>query len=245
MRRRAAWRCSWRSGSRPRWPASGPPPPIIADVDPGDRQDAGAAPGRRRRPAPMPSLAAGRRPPGGRAGTAPGARATPIGPMPGPPPPCGMQKVLCRLRWQTSAPMLARPAEADLGVHVGAVHVDLAAVLRGRSAQMSLDPLLEHAVGGGVGDHQRGERGRVLLRPWPRGRRGRCCRASSQATTTTSHAGHHAPTPGWCRARTMGIRQTLRWPSPRLCVIARGSPAGRRIRPASRRWAAARRRRSR
>src|SRR3954468_23462724 len=31
--------------------------------------------------------------------------ATPIGPMPGPPPPWGMQKVLWRLRWQTSAPM--------------------------------------------------------------------------------------------------------------------------------------------
>ena len=29
----------------------------------------------------------------------------PIGPMPGPPPPCGMQNVLCRLRWHTSAPM--------------------------------------------------------------------------------------------------------------------------------------------
>ena len=27
-----------------------------------------------------------------------------IGPIPGPPPPCGMQKVLCRFRWQTSAP---------------------------------------------------------------------------------------------------------------------------------------------
>jgi hypothetical protein len=35
-----------------------------------------------------------------------GARcsATQIGPMPGPPPPCGMQKVLCRFTWQTSAP---------------------------------------------------------------------------------------------------------------------------------------------
>src|ERR1044071_1601479 len=31
--------------------------------------------------------------------------ATPIGPTPGPPPPCGMQNVLCRLRWQTSAPI--------------------------------------------------------------------------------------------------------------------------------------------
>src|ERR1044072_8145366 len=38
-----------------------------------------------------------------------GARcaATPIGPMPGPPPPCGMLKVLCRLMWQTSAPIAA------------------------------------------------------------------------------------------------------------------------------------------
>src|ERR1700733_13408018 len=26
------------------------------------------------------------------------------GPTPGPPPPCGMQKVLCRLRWDTSPP---------------------------------------------------------------------------------------------------------------------------------------------
>ena len=35
-----------------------------------------------------------------------GARcsATAIGPMPGPPPPCGMENVLWRFRWQTSAP---------------------------------------------------------------------------------------------------------------------------------------------
>mmetsp|Transcript_17459 Transcript_17459/g.66039 ORF Transcript_17459/g.66039 Transcript_17459/m.66039 type:complete len:206 (-) Transcript_17459:539-1156(-) len=40
-----------------------------------------------------------------------GARcsATPMDPTPGPPPPCGMQKVLCRFRWQTSAPI--RPGE--------------------------------------------------------------------------------------------------------------------------------------
>ena len=38
-----------------------------------------------------------------------GARcaATPIGPMPGPPPPCGIANVLCRFRWQTSAPIAA------------------------------------------------------------------------------------------------------------------------------------------
>ena len=31
---------------------------------------------------------------------------TPMGPTPGPPPPWGMQKVLCRLRCETSAPNL-------------------------------------------------------------------------------------------------------------------------------------------
>ena len=38
-----------------------------------------------------------------------GARcaATAIGPMPGPPPPCGMAKVLCRFKWHTSAPISA------------------------------------------------------------------------------------------------------------------------------------------
>ena len=46
-----------------------------------------------------------------------GARcaATATGPTPGPPPPCGMQNVLCRLRWQTSPPSSpgrARPTSA-------------------------------------------------------------------------------------------------------------------------------------
>ena len=38
-----------------------------------------------------------------------------IGPTPGPPPPCGMQKVLCRFRCDTSAPKApgwARPTSA-------------------------------------------------------------------------------------------------------------------------------------
>ena len=44
-------------------------------------------------------------PPGARGRNGARCAATQIGPMPGPPPPCGMQKVLCRLRWQTSAPI--------------------------------------------------------------------------------------------------------------------------------------------
>ena len=31
--------------------------------------------------------------------------ATPTGPAPGPPPPCGVEKVLCRFMWITSKPM--------------------------------------------------------------------------------------------------------------------------------------------
>ena len=37
--------------------------------------------------------------------------ATPMGPTPGPPPPWGMQNVLCRLMWLTSAPN--RPGRAS------------------------------------------------------------------------------------------------------------------------------------
>src|SRR5262245_11172103 len=40
---------------------------------------------------------------------------TATGPTPGPPPPCGMQNVLCRFRWLTSAPNrpgLASPTRA-------------------------------------------------------------------------------------------------------------------------------------
>ncbi len=51
---------------------------------------------------------------------------------------------------------VAGAAEADLRVHVGAVHVDLAAVLVHDVADAA-DLLLEHAVRRGIGDHQRGQ----------------------------------------------------------------------------------------
>ena len=41
--------------------------------------------------------------------------ATAMGPIPGPPPPCGILNVLCRFKWHTSAPMapgLVRPTWA-------------------------------------------------------------------------------------------------------------------------------------
>ena len=52
--------------------------------------------------------------------------------------------------------VVAGAAEADLGVHVGAVQVDLAAVLVDQVADLG-DGALEDAVGAGVGDHDAGQ----------------------------------------------------------------------------------------
>ena len=97
------------------------------------RRSAGsrASPTVRQKPAPMvPSAAAAGLTP--RTTACPGRKGarcclTPIGPIPGPPPPCGMQKVLCRLRWRDVGADLGRPAEPDQRVEVGAVQIDLAA----------------------------------------------------------------------------------------------------------------------
>src|SRR5437879_2895481 len=51
---------------------------------------------------------------------------------------------------------VARPAQADLGVHVGAVHVHLPAVLMNDLADLP-DRRLEHAVRRGICHHQRAE----------------------------------------------------------------------------------------
>ena len=52
--------------------------------------------------------------------------------------------------------IVARAAEADLSVHVGAVEVHLATVLVDDGAGL-LDALVEKAKGGGVGDHDAGQ----------------------------------------------------------------------------------------
>ena len=136
--------------------------------------------------------------------------------MPGPPPPCGMANVLCRLRWQTSAPIERRAGQPDLRVHVGAVHVDLAAVRVHDGADVA-DGVLEHAVRRGIGDHQRRQVGGVLRRPWPRGRRRRCCRPGREATTTTRYPAITALA-GLVPCAEAGMSTTSRWPSPRVAV---------------------------
>ena len=84
------------------------------------------------------------------------AARTPTGPTPGPPPPCGMQKVLCRLRCETSAPNLPGLGQPDERVEVGAVDVDLPAGVVDERAQLG-DGVLEDAVRRRVGHHDRGE----------------------------------------------------------------------------------------
>ena len=93
-----------------------------------------------------------------------GARcaATPIGPMPGPPPPCGMQNVLCRLRWQTSAPIaagLVSPTCAFMFAPSMYTWPPCSCTI----AQTSWMRLLEHAVRGRIRDHQRRQPVLVLL----------------------------------------------------------------------------------
>ena len=147
-------------------------------------QDAGAAPGRaptRRRCA---LLAARRRRPGGAGRNGARCAATQMGPMPGPPPPCGMQNVLCRLMWQTSAPMSPGRQRPTCAFRL-APSMYTWPPCSWTIAQICWISCLEHAVRGRVGHHQRREPRRLCSPPW----RARSARSmlppSSQATTTT------------------------------------------------------------
>ena len=68
----------------------------------------------------------------------------------------GNAEGLVQVQVRHVAAELARGAEADHGVHVGAVDVHLAAVVMNDAADFA-DAFFEHAVGRRVGDHQRGE----------------------------------------------------------------------------------------
>ena len=109
--------------------------------------------------------------------------------------------------------VVARPAQADLGVHVRAVEIDLAAVGVHDVADLA-HRLLEDAVRRRVGDHQRGQGVGVLRGLGLEIGRGRCCPASSQATGTTRIPAITALA-GLVPWAETGIRQTSRCVSPR------------------------------
>ena len=152
-----------------------------------------------------------------------GARcaATQIGPMPGPPPPCGMQKVLCRFRWQTSAPMSPGPAEPDLRVHVRAVHVHLAAVLVDDLADLADRPPRTRRASTGRSPSAPPSSSLCSLGLAPRRSARSTLPSSSHATTTTLQPGHHrARRVGAVRATT-GSGRRRGAPAPRLSWYAR------------------------
>ena len=127
---RAAARRSSPRGSPLRSPRVRPSPPIIVmyihEIGRIEALPYGAARPRRSRSSRRSPRAASMR--GVPAGTARDARLHATGPTPGPPPPCGMQNVLCRFRCDTSAPNSPGRREPDQRVQVRAVDVHLPAV---------------------------------------------------------------------------------------------------------------------
>ena len=213
------------------------------DLHPRNRQNAGAAP-RRGRHGPAASLLAAE----GwhhrvRGKNGPRCAATQMGPTPGPPPPCGMQNVLCRFRWQTSAPMIGGTANAHLGVHVRAVHVNLTAAIMDDPANL-LDALLEHAVRRRIGHHQRRQIVLVRLRLAPRVLQINVALGVARHGTTRRPA--MTALAGLVPCAEVGIRQTLalRLAPPMLVPGADHQQSGV-FALAIRRWVAARRRRTR
>ena len=81
---------------------------------------------------------------------------TATGPEPGPPPPCGVENVLCRFRCITSTPKSPGRDFADERVHIRAVHVQQRRLWRAGFGDL-VDVLLENAQRVGVGEHQRGD----------------------------------------------------------------------------------------
>ena len=119
-------------------------------------------------------------------------------------------------------------AEPDLGVQVGAVHVDLPAVLV-HGADHRADAGLEHAVRRRVGDHQGGQLVGVGCWPWLPDRRDRCCRRRRRRPPRPGS--RPSPRrPGWCRAPTTGSGRRRGVPGSGSRE-RRGSPAAPRTRP--------------
>ena len=155
-----------------------------ADVHPGDGQDAGAAVGRGGRPAPTAIVAIAdcriADAEMSREETARDVAATPIGPDAGAAAAVRDAKSLVQIQMANVRADVARTAEADLRVHVRAVHVNLAAVRVHDLANLA-DGRFENAVGGRIGDHERGEIVSCASRLSRADRRDRCRRLSGSA----------------------------------------------------------------
>ena len=159
--------------------------------------------------------------------------ATPIGPIPGPPPPMRMQNVLWRFDMANVGAAVGRAAEPHLRVEVGPVEVHLAAVLVDDRAN-ALDLLFEDPVRRRVGDHDRREACRVLLRF-----RLEVSQVDVALLVARDDDATHIPAiaadAGFVPCALAGMRQTSRRPSPRASLYARmtSKPASSPLRGAS------------
>ena len=136
------------------------------------------------------------------------------GAHPRPPAAVGDAEGLVQVEMRHVRAELPGQAETQQRVEIGAVHVDLAAVAVDHLADLD-NGFLEHAVGRGIGDHQR----RQVVGEWASALARRSARStlpsSSQATTCTVIPAITALA-GLVPWAELGIRQTCRPPSPRL-----------------------------
>ena len=131
-----------------------------------------------------------------------------------PPPPCGMQKVLCRFRWLTSPPNRPGRARPTSALRLAPSTYTWPPASLYRCADVG-DLVLVDTVRGRVGDHDRGETLGVIgdLRAQI---------VDVDVTVGTAgdnldaHPGHDGRRPRWCREHSTGMRQVSRWSSPRL-----------------------------
>ena len=106
-----------------------------------------------------------------------------------------------------------RAHQADLGIEVCTIEINLPAMVMNDLADID-DRLFEHAVGGGIGDHECGQLGCMLLWPWLQDRSHRRCRCASQATATICMPAMAAEA-GLVPWAETGMRQMSRSWSPR------------------------------
>ena len=102
--------------------------------------------------------------------------------------------------------------QANLGIHVGAIHVDLPAVFVDDSADFQ-DALLKDAMRGGISHHHGAQR--FFVRSALARRSAISILPDSSQSTTTTSKPAIAALAGLVPCAELGMRQVVRWPSPR------------------------------
>merc|ERR1719486_1453933 len=143
---------------------------------------------------------------------------TPMAPTPGPPPPCGMQNVLCMFRWQTSAPQVpgdVRPHWAFKfapSIYTWPPH---SCVMRVKSVMVSSKTPYVDGYVTMIADKLSLCFSALALKS------SRSMLPSSSDLTMTHLRPAITAEAGFVPWADTGMRQTFRWPSPMDCWYAR------------------------